>query len=355
MVVTTRAKGVVLALAALVALAQTPQRADANPSVQHGLLNELVYLEDHDKFEHVINPRPGDLLTATELPEHWNWGNVNGTSYLTKMLNQHIPQYCGSCWAHAALSALADRIKIARHGKGIDINLAVQYLLNCGSKIAGSCFGGSHSGAYQFIHESGHVPFDTCMQYEACSSKSNFTENCRVGNWECSAVNVCRTCWVELVKSPPFFKPACGPVEEFPNATVAEYGNVTGMLNMKAEIYKRGPIACSINSIPLGKYDGGIIDDPVSSKSTNHVVSLVGWDKTKDGTEFWIARNSWGEYFGHSGFFFIKTGENQLGIESHCSWGVPGPFTRVNQPCYEDGQNCNHPSSPVPPMEALQY
>ena len=45
-----------------------------------------------------------------------------------------------------ALSALADRIKIARGGVGDDINLSIQYMLNCGGGLAGSCWGGSHSG-----------------------------------------------------------------------------------------------------------------------------------------------------------------------------------------------------------------
>lgn len=45
---------------------------------------------------------------------------------------------CGSCWAHGSLSSLADRIKIARRTKGDDINLSIQYILNCGGEIGQS-------------------------------------------------------------------------------------------------------------------------------------------------------------------------------------------------------------------------
>ena len=47
-------------------------------------------------------------MQAAHLPDDFHWGNVNGVSYLTHSLNQHVPQYCGSCWAHGALSSLAD-------------------------------------------------------------------------------------------------------------------------------------------------------------------------------------------------------------------------------------------------------
>ena len=70
-------------------------------------------------------------------------------------------QYCGSCWAFASLSSLADRIKIARNATGVEINLSVQYILNCaGAEKVGSCSGGNMMKLFQFIKEtSGFVPY----------------------------------------------------------------------------------------------------------------------------------------------------------------------------------------------------
>ena len=85
--------------------------------------------------------RSHELLSSVALPDEFTWCNKDGVHYCTESRNQHIPQSCGSCWAHGSVSALADRIKIARGGMGIDINPSVQHILNCGG--VGSCHGGS--------------------------------------------------------------------------------------------------------------------------------------------------------------------------------------------------------------------
>lgn len=66
-----------------------------------------------------------------DLPKNFWWGNVNQTNFLTVQRNQHIPIYCGSCWAFASTSALSDRIKIARKAQWPDVNLSPQVLISC--------------------------------------------------------------------------------------------------------------------------------------------------------------------------------------------------------------------------------
>ena len=222
---------------------------------------------------------------------------------------KHIPVYCGSCWAHGALSSLADRIKIARLGQGDDINLSIQFILNCGSDHAGSCHGGYHTSTYEFIKQVGFVPYDTCMSYLACSQES--TEGlCPYVDTTCdiqpnaqgdglvisqsSMANVCRTC--DTFGS---LGGGCSEIDIFPNATVAEFGLIEyddDVVNkIMIEIFVRGPVAATVNAEPLVEYQGGIFSDDSYSQQTNHIVSIVGWgyDEETD-KSFWIVRNSWG-------------------------------------------------------------
>lgn len=204
--------------------------------------------------------------------------------------------------------------------------------------MAGSCYGGTASGAYQFVKSSGGVPYDTCQPYLACSqdSKEGF---CGDIDTTCSAYNTCRTCG-------SFSKTTqCTEIYPYPRATIAEYGSTHQDVDaIKAEIYARGPVAAGVNAEPIVEYTGGIVTDTTFwHKMVNHVVSIVGWGHDSETDKgYWIVRNSWGQYWGEMGYFRIVMGHNALGIESEIYWATPGEFTVTNYPCNEDGSNCRY-------------
>lgn len=269
----------------------------------------LSHAGDSGCYKELPLPQPSLVLSnptrLTDTPDHFDWSE---SVVLSPPTNQFLPSPCGSCWAHAAVGALTDRIIIARHKKSDNtpvVPLSPQVLLDCKDERLGSCHGGSALGAYGFIKDNG-ITDVTCSPYMGVDD--NY--------WGEESDIMCRKC-------DRFGNCA------FVNSTkqyILEYGPVTGESDMKSEIYVRGPIACSVyaHGSSFENYLSGVIQDPTQYNLTTHVVAITGWGVSDKGINYWIGRNSFGTIWGEGGWFKLERGVNALDIEKHtCAWAVP--------------------------------
>ncbi|CAI2362047.1 unnamed protein product [Moneuplotes crassus] len=264
--------------------------------------------------EKILTPRPHEYLNLEDLPENLDWRNVSGVSYAsTWVTNQHVPQYCGSCFLQATTASLADRFNILLKRTNINFAFSVQSLMNCA--FGGKCATGGHPiEVYQYADTDG-ILHNSCMNYESKDIEEDGL---------CDPINVCRDCQGPPPPDGEQSLENCWAVDNPRKYYASEYGQVQGVDKMKAEIFARGPISCGIKTTPnLYNYTGGVYSEVREITDLTHEISVLGWGKTTEGEEYWIARNSWGTYWGEGGFFKISMYENNLGITRDCCFGVP--------------------------------
>ncbi|EIE22506.1 cysteine proteinase [Coccomyxa subellipsoidea C-169] len=266
------------------------------------------------------NDEPTTLLAARHLPRRFDWSDVDGQNLIVSSWGQHQPIYCGSCWVHGTLSMVQDRLKISKKGKGPDVMLGRQSLLNCAAYegMGAGCDGGDPIDVFRYMAKFG-LPDESCNTYSA-TDHTKFDQSLK----HCPLGAVCRncmplndtadTCWA--VKSPILYKvKSWGKIE---TAHKSEQESA-----MMSEIYQRGPIVCSISTpedFTYG-YRGGIYKDPLNytRETVDHNVEVTGWGE-EHGVPFWIVRNSWGTFWGEMGFFRIERGINSLFLEDSDCW-----------------------------------
>lgn len=266
----------------------------------------------------VVSPLP----RLADAPKSFDIRNVNGINFASPDRNQHIPQYCGSCWAHGTTSALNDRFQMAWSNKFPHVFLSPQQLVNCipapqdHSQGSGGCDGGDPSDVYPFLAKEGGV-HETCQNYQARNLYKDF---------KCDAIGVCQNC------DP---KRGCfamgGEHGNFTRSYPKEFGRINSTSPaqnhdaMIAEVGVRGPIACGMCvTAEFEAYSGGVFVDTTNCTSMDHEISITGYGTDAEHGDYWLGRNSWGSYWGESGWFRLKRGTNNLGIETDCVWATPG-------------------------------
>ncbi|RWS18755.1 dipeptidyl peptidase 1-like protein, partial [Leptotrombidium deliense] len=108
---------------------------------------------------------------------------------------------------------------------------------------------------------------------------------------------------------------------------------------MRIGLVKNGPMSVSFEVYSdFQYYKGGIYHHTGLSgrrvtgskfnpfEITNHAVLLIGYGAdSKTGEKYWIVKNSWGTGWGEFGYFRIRRGTDECGIESIAVQATPIP------------------------------
>jgi len=215
-----------------------------------------------------IIPVTGKLIQSEnisenpDLPEYFNWRDINGTDFTTSIKTQG---QCPSCEAYA-LVAVLETIVQYQVGYTFDIDLSEAHLF---FYPGGTCrWGVNASQAADYLVNFG-VPDEGCFPDPLRSYDSPFES---VPGWENRTVKIESWGWVE------------NDEDEIKKALI-EYGPLVICFPVYEDFmyYKRG-----VYRHKWGERTGG------------HLVALVGYD---DSEQCWIVKNSWGDQWGDDGWF----------------------------------------------------
>ena len=249
---------------------------------------------------------------------------------------------CGCCWAFGAAEAASDRLCIATNGT-VAVPLSAQATCFCAQDQG--CNGGQLQTAWSFISNEGVVtggqvnssgPFNSkglcsafslphCHHHGPVGSDPYPSE----GTTGCPNVNASPQCPTTCDAG------AKSPYNDF-NKDKYQFTGSIQTFNGEADdiaqaIMEHGPVEAAFTVYSdFENYAGGIYHATSTKSLGGHAIRIVGWG-VEGGVKYWKVANSWNPFWGEKGYFRIKRGTDEAGIEDEVvvssgtsAWVGPG-------------------------------
>jgi len=221
------------------------------------------------------------LAKLFDYPTSFDWRDLGMVSPVKNQGN------FGACWAFASTGAIESHWAI--YTNSTPSLLSEQQLIDCAANNNSS--DGLPSSAFEYVTAAGGI--ETENTYPYIMQQENCVFNASVSGALVGAGSV--------------------------NITAGDEAS------MLYALVQHGPIATLLDiTDDFTSYTGGIYSSESCGKTpqnVNHAVLIIGYGTdSATGTDYWIAKNSWGRGWGEEGYFRIERGVNMCGIADCASF-----------------------------------
>ncbi|XP_062512760.1 cathepsin B-like CP3 [Corticium candelabrum] len=235
-------------------------------------------------------PRNTNLLRSKRSADSVDW---RSKGWLRAPDNQG---QCGSCWAFASTHAFDDYRSIVAKSK--ETPTSMQRMVSCCQfSVCFACEGGHPGAGFLYLNKEGTVA-DSCRRYN-----------------------------IDDLLPRPQCRASCDdntPIADPPPYKLQSYAVVEATEEKIREALETGPLVTGMEVYQdFFTYKSGIYHHMTGELSGLHLVEMVGYG-SENGVNYWTCKNSWGTGWGEQGYFRIRAGVKESGMEDQGS--ILSPF-----------------------------
>ena len=297
---------------------------------EYGLINEYYVDENGNRIELNLIPEDNGLHKATSLPSKFDLRNVDGKNYMTSAKDQ---LQTGTCWSHATMSSIESNMIMKGLGdNSTDLSEAHLVWFSQGAVTSHDINDPLYNDGisrtdYNLKLDAfykGGTPFDAMMSLASWKGAVLESSTYTISDAETFKKNN-QTTFIDDSQR-------YNSVVHLTNANVFDGTDST---NIKQQLMKTGAMYFSYHA-PTDNSEQSLYYNKNNYSyyqtkfvSSNHAVTLVGWDDSYPKENFniqpdtdgaWICKNSWGTDFGDNGYFYISYCDTS--ITQACSFEV---------------------------------